>query len=485
MATLDSALWRDIMDYLRQRHAPLCRAWFDQLAPVDLNAGLLRVHVGNRVHRDYLQRKCLEPFTEAAQMATGALVGVKFIDADAEQAWVKVKHRPTKPPVAGATPPAHTTDNGHGKPNGNGNGHRQHRPTAAASSRFTEPFDDEQLLLNPDYTFDTFVTGPGNRLAYAASVSVSNQPGQRYNPLFIHGGVGLGKTHLLQAICNTIIQDNPDVRICYVSCDTFVNRFLEYVQNKTMDEFRARYRLADVLVIDDIHFLANRERTQEEFFHTFNELYQAKKQIVLSSDSPPKEIPQLEDRLVSRFQWGLVANVTQPDFDTRVAIIRAKLKVREIDMPDDVVQYIANKMDANARELEGALTTIQAAGSLVDGAITLPMAREVLGDPPTEARSSQVTLQHIIDEVTRFYSVKLSELQSKKRHKSITEPRQLCMWLARKRTRFSLQETGHYFGGRDHTTVMHSIRMVDERIDQDDQFAQQVDHLEHRVAQTM
>lgn len=358
-----------------------------------------------------------------------------------------------------------------------------HMPRPAVSFA-GDHLEEDQMILSPDYSFDNFIIGPNNQLAYAAAVAVANQPGNAYNPLFIHGGVGLGKTHLLQAVCQTILTDRPDTHILYVSCDAFMNQFIACVQSGHMNQFRHRYRYVDMLVIDDIHFLGSRERTQEEFFHTFNELFQQKKQIVLSSDAAPHEIPHLEDRLVSRFQWGLVAPVTQPHYETRVAILRAKATLRGIEVPDDVVTLIASRIESNARELEGAITTLQAHAALTDAAIDMALARRVLGEPTAQPRSNQFTLQRIIELVTRYYGVKLHDLQSRRRHKSVTEPRQVCMWLARRQTRFSLEEIGGYFGGRDHTTVMHSVKAVDERITTDPRLAQQVKSLDRQLSET-
>ena len=248
-----------------------------------------------------------------------------------------------------------------------------------------------------------------------------------------------------------------------------------------MSQFRHHYRHVDLLVIDDIHFLANRERTQEEFFHTFNALYQSNRQIVLSSDSPPAEIPQLEERLVSRFQWGMVAPVSKPDYETRVAIVSAKAKLRSLAIPDNVIEFIAKRIESNARELEGAITTIQGHASLQNKPIDLALAHEALGEPRVKDGISQVTLQDIINAVTTFYNIKLSDLQSKRRHKSVAGPRQVCMWLARKKTRFSLEEIGGYFGGRDHTTVMHSVRTIDDRIAKDTEIANQVEIIEELI----
>ncbi len=464
-----------MMDYLRRRHAPICRQWFETLRPTKMDAGLLEIQTDTTVQKNYLQRRCIDQFQEAAQATTGALVAVKFIHDDGQpnngngfvhQSSVTVTPEPAPARAAGpipSTPPA--------------------RPTVSLPTEPLYPDDPtyDQMVLCPDYSFDNFVTGPNSRLAYAAAVAVANQPGTAYNPLFIHGGVGLGKTHLLQAICQTILEHNPDARICYLSCDAFMNQFLECVQKGLMNEFRHRYRQLDVLMIDDIHFLARRESSQEEFFHTFNALYQANKQIVLSSDAPPAEIPELEERLVSRFQWGLVTHVARPPFETRVAIIKAKIKLRGLMLGDDVISYIATKYESNARELEGAITTIQGHAALQNRAIDIGLAQEALGDPAHESRSSQVTLQNIIEVVTDFYNVRLNDLQSKRRHKSITEPRQVCMWLARKRTRFSLQEIGGYFGGRDHTTVMHSIKTVEARCQSDPGHARQIQQLEQRI----
>lgn len=567
MAKVDPALWRHIMDYLRRRHAPICRQWFESLQPLELDTGLLKVATTNGVQQNYLQKRCLEPFTEAAQSATGALVAVQFVtgesvqgseqertlaepaltgtaaagttttvaragvastaDAIASPAWRSSRssgsataapvappsvtpstpsrtphvwpggahpsdspsHVHASSPVLPSVPPAVSSPSTVVNLNDTSANDRSRMTTwpEPAAARLSAPVavrssvNADPIVLCPDYSFDQFVTGPANRLAYAASIAVANQPGTAYNPLFIHGGCGLGKTHLLQAICQLILTHKPDHRICYLSCDAFMNDFIDCVQQGKMAEFRHRYRHVDVLVIDDIHFLANKERSQEEFFHTFNELYQSNRQIVISSDSPPNEIPQLEERLVSRFQWGLVAHVSKPDFETRIAILRAKARLRGVEMPDDVISYVANRVDSNARELEGAITTIQGHAALQDRAINLQLALEALGEPAMLGGASQATLQTIIDAVTAYYNVKLSDLQSKRRHKSITEPRQVCMWLARKRTRFSLEEIGGYFGGRDHTTVMHSIRITDERMSTDAHYARQIHQIEERL----
>ena len=473
MANFDPALWRDILNHLRHSHAPICRRWFDELEPRALEAGLLQINTSNGVQKTYLQQRCRKQFTEAAQVATGALITVQFVDASIHQ--------------TADTPGDHGTEHQEGfygsGPSGL-NYDRQAAPQHHVGSGTAAESDDDQLdqiFISPDHRFDNFVTGPGNRLAHAAAIAVANQPGAAYNPLFIHGGVGLGKTHLLQAICQEILEHQPTLRICYLSCDAFVTQFLDCVQRGQMSNFRHRYRYVDLLVIDDIHFLANRERTQEEFFHTFNTLFQSKRQIVLSSDSPPAEIPQLAERLVSRFQSGMVAPISKPTYETRVAILQAKATLRAIHLPDDVISYMAAKIDSNARELEGAINTILGHAMLENNKIDLTLAQKALGEPPPGTRYSQITLQHIIDIVTSSYHVKLSELQSKRRQKSISIPRQVSMYLARKRTRFSLEQIGGYFGGRDHTTVMHAINKVNQRLKQDPAFSQHIDQLDDQI----
>ena len=441
MASLDAAaharnVWSEILEYFNKFHSAFVRQWFSELQPIDLNAGLLNVRAATAIQQQYLTGKCREVFNEAAQAVTGALISVNFtIGANA----------------------------------------------GGALTRFGDSYDD--VILSPDYVFENFVTGPCNRLGYAATLAVSERPGKAYNPLFIHGSCGLGKTHLLQATCQELLRRTPETRILYLSCDTFINHFMDCVQSGDMSEFRFRYRHLDVLVIDDIHFLAKRDRTQEEFFHTFNTLFQSGKQIILSADCPPNEIPELEDRLVSRFNSGLVARIDKPCYETRIAIIGKKAKLRGITLPDDVIQYIARRVETNTRELEGAMTKIQGYAMLNGGNYDLDVARSALGDiiPPSERI---VTIQQIIDAVTRFYNVRLADLQSKKRHKSIALPRQVCMYLARQKTRYSLEEIGGYFGGRDHTTVMHAIRTITDDRAQDAQFHAQVERIEANLLPT-
>ena len=338
----------------------------------------------------------------------------------------------------------------------------------------------DSLVVNPDYSFENFVVGPGNRMAHAASIAISSNPGRVYNPFFVHAGVGLGKTHLLQAICLRIAEANPSAVMYYTSCEGFVTQFFESVQNGEMSEFRHRFRDVDVLVIDDIHFLAKRESSQEEFFNTFNALYQSNKQIILSCDAPPEDIPDLEDRLVSRFKWGLVTKVDAPIFETRVAILKTKASIRGLTLPDDVACFIAELINTNIRELEGAIVKLHIQSTVEQRPIDLELAREALGDSIPEPKG-EPTLQAIIGAVSEFYGVKLTDLLSKGRQRSIALPRQVCMFLARRCTRHSLEEIGGFFGGRDHTTVMHAVETVEGRRKCDGEFDLVVRTLEERI----
>ncbi len=339
----------------------------------------------------------------------------------------------------------------------------------------------ESLVINPDNAFENFVVGPGNRLAHAAAQAVAANPGRSYNPFFVHGGVGLGKTHLLQAVCLRLFESNPGLVMYYTSCEAFVTQFIESVQSGEMGQFRHRFRDVDVLVIDDIHFLAKRDRTQEEFFHTFNSLYQANKQIILSSDAPPHEIPDLEDRLVSRFKWGLVAKIEPPCYETRVAILRTKARLRGMPISDEVACYIAGRIDSNIRELEGAIVGLQMRAMVEQRPIDLELARLTLGDEAPAVPVGEPTIQHIINVVVEFYGIKVTDLQSKHRHRSITLPRQVCMYIAKRVTRHSLAEIGGYMGGRDHTTVLHAINVVEAKRDSDGEFAAVLKSLEERA----
>ncbi|QIR31338.1 Chromosomal replication initiator protein DnaA [Bacillus velezensis] len=337
-----------------------------------------------------------------------------------------------------------------------------------------EPSDFPQSMLNPKYTFDTFVIGSGNRFAHAASLAVAEAPAKAYNPLFIYGGVGLGKTHLMHAIGHYVIDHNPSAKVVYLSSEKFTNEFINSIRDNKAVDFRNRYRNVDVLLIDDIQFLAGKEQTQEEFFHTFNTLHEESKQIVISSDRPPKEIPTLEDRLRSRFEWGLITDITPPDLETRIAILRKKAKAEGLDIPNEVMLYIANQIDSNIRELEGALIRVVAYSSLINKDINADLAAEALKDIIPSSKPKVITIKEIQRIVGQQFNIKLEDFKAKKRTKSVAFPRQIAMYLSREMTDSSLPKIGEEFGGRDHTTVIHAHEKISKLLIDDEQLQQQV-----------
>ncbi len=336
---------------------------------------------------------------------------------------------------------------------------------------------EQRAQLNPKYTFDTFVIGNSNRFAHAACLAVAEAPAQAYNPLFIYGGVGLGKTHLMHAIGHYILNQTPNAKVVYVSSEKFTNELINSIRDDKNNEFRNKYRNVDILLIDDIQFIAGKESTQEEFFHTFNALHEANKQIVISSDRPPKEIPTLEDRLRSRFEWGLISDIQPPDLETRIAILKKKAKVENIEVPDDVMNYIATKIQSNIRELEGALIRIVAYSSLTNKEITLDLAEEALKDIFSTNKPRKITVDLIKEVVSKDFNVKVEDFNSKKRTRSIAYPRQIAMYLTRELTDLSLPKIGEEFGGRDHTTVIHAYDKISKEMATDEDLKNRIDAL--------
>ncbi|MDR5658912.1 chromosomal replication initiator protein DnaA [Serpentinicella sp. ANB-PHB4] len=341
-----------------------------------------------------------------------------------------------------------------------------------------KPIRESGLIksLNPKYTFDTFVIGNSNRFAHAASVAVAEQPAKAYNPLFIYGGVGLGKTHLMNAIGHYIKQNNANAQIVYVSSETFTNELINSIRDDRNVEFRDRYRNVDVLLVDDIQFIAGKESTQEEFFHTFNALHESNKQIIISSDRPPKEIPTLEDRLRSRFEWGLITDIQPPDFETRIAILRKKAQLENMDVPDEVMAFIASKIQANIRELEGALIRIVAYSSLANGEITVEIAKEALKEV-FSSQKKQITVSLIKEIVSKHFSIKMEDYNAKKRTRSVAFPRQIAMYITRELTDLSLPKIGEEFGGRDHTTVIHAHEKISNEMENSDDFKEKINKI--------
>ncbi|MDD5617597.1 MAG: chromosomal replication initiator protein DnaA [Candidatus Omnitrophica bacterium] len=336
--------------------------------------------------------------------------------------------------------------------------------------------DSNNVRLNPKYTFENFVVGPSNRFTHAACLAVAESPAKNYNPLFIYGGVGLGKTHLMQAICHFIKKRKPEVRIAYLTSEKFTNELINAIQHHSMENFRKQYRNADVLLLDDIHFIAGKEATQEEFFHTFNSLHDAHKQIIISSDRPPREINKLEERLISRFSWGLITDIQPPDLETRTAILKKKIAQEQLKIPEDVINFLAESIKNNVRELEGALKRVSAYSALENREINLLLTRDILKDMVRESTQT-INIDTIQKKVAVFYNLTTNDMKTKKRNKNIVLARQIAMYLTRELTSLSLPEIGLSFGGKDHTTVLHAYNKIKSNIEKDGKFKELINRV--------
>lgn len=339
----------------------------------------------------------------------------------------------------------------------------------------------QYCLLNPKNTFENFVVGAGNQMAHAACIAVANAPGRAYNPLFLYGDTGLGKTHLIQAVAHEILKKSPKTHVVYTSTEKFTNEFINALQQNSLPSFRQKYRNIDVLLIDDIHFLSGKERIQEEFFHTFNELFEAQKQILLCSDRPASEIAKLESRLVSRFQWGLVTDIQAPDLETRMAILAKKAAAMNLHLPQDVIEYLANRVSSNVRKLEGALTRLAIYSSLTHAPINTEAVEHLLHDLFHEETATQISIERIQQKVAEYYRLKLADMVGKRRPASIAFPRQVAMYLCRVMTSQSLSDIGNEFGGRDHGTVIHACKTVENMIEQDSSIKHTIEHIQKLI----
>jgi len=445
--------WERVLEVLRGSiRREQFETWFRRVAPQALDEHRLILAVHNAFAREWLLDYYKEELAEAAAKALGSPRQIEIaVDPERVASLAPVRSAEAQP--APAPPPAPVAP-----------APPEPRTVEAEAGRLLGGSD---VTLNVYNRFENFVVGPCNRFAHAACVGVSEQPGKTYNPLFIHGHSGLGKTHLVQSLCHSVLERSPTTRILYLSCETFVNHFISALEHGNLAKFRDKYRNVNVLVVDDVHLLANKERTQEEFFHTFNALYNAGAQIVLSSDSPPVEIPTLQERLVSRFSWGLVTLLDPPCYETRVAILKRKSRERGREMPDELARFLAERIETNVRELEGAVNKLLGFSSLSGQELSLQLARQCLRELFAVQRG-QPSIDDILQLVTARYGVKLSDLQSRRRTNAIVVPRQVGMYLARRLTRMSLEEIGHYFGGRDHSTVLYGIDKV-TRLSREDQ----------------
>lgn len=433
--------WAHCLDTITPNLAPRLRSAISNSIPLESEGHRLVIGVHGTFSRDLLNRPgCRQEIAAQLPLLDTHKVELEFI---------ALKETPDNENPKGASPvmsgpaPENTQD-------------PDKRP--ARNSPSSSP-------LNPRYTFKTFVRGGSNSLASAAAIAVADQPAKAYNPLFIYGGVGLGKTHLMHAIGHTILLKNPDAKIAYMSAERFTNEMIDSISDAKMNRFRKNYRTVDILLVDDIQFLANKERTQEEFFHTFNELHGANKQIVISSDRTPRQIPTLEDRLRSRFEWGMIADIQPPDFETRVAILRKKAEQCNCPLSNDVSHLLAERVPSNIRELEGALTRLMAYSSLQQMPITVDLATEALKGILPDPTMRVITIGSIQKAVCEYFSISLNELNGKRRDQRVVKPRQIAMYLCKEFTGASYPEIGLEFGGRDHTTVMHSCRKIDANIE--------------------
>ncbi|WP_058300549.1 chromosomal replication initiator protein DnaA [Gorillibacterium timonense] len=356
-------------------------------------------------------------------------------------------------------------------------------PAPVAAKPVVQAEENFASMLNPRYTFDTFVIGSGNRFAHAASLAVAEDPANSYNPLFLYGGVGLGKTHLMHAIGHYVLQHNPTAKVLYISSEKFTNEFINAIRDNRGESFRNKYRSIDVLLIDDIQFLAGKEQTQEEFFHTFNALQEERKQIIISSDRQPKEIPTLEERLRSRFEWGLITDIQPPDLETRIAILRKKARSENLEIPNEAMVYIANQIDTNIRELEGALIRVVAYSSMMNQDVTVALAADALKDIIPSSRPRVITIQDIQQKVGEFYGLRMEDFKARKRTKAVAFPRQVAMYLSRELTDYSLPKIGEAFGGRDHTTVIHAHEKIAMSLQEDQELSRILQNITEKIKQ--
>jgi len=439
-------VWRAALGELQVSLSPAnFETWLRDTYLVEVDDQRFRISVPNGFAKDWLESRYRPLISQTLARVVGYSVQVEFVVTTAGEAQVQAA---ATAPQAVRVEPTRV-----GAPEGSGGG---------------------ATYLNARYTFSNFIVGSANRLAHAASLSVAERPGHAYNPLFLYGGVGLGKTHLMHAIGNAVVAKFPRKRVVYATSEKFTNEFITSIQQGRIDEFRARYRRIDLLLIDDIQFIADKERTQEEFFHTFNTIHEDGKQIVLSSDRPPKAILTLEERLRSRFEWGLIADLTAPDLETRIAILRAKAEEQGTPITSDVMEFIARKVVSNIRELEGALNRIVAYASMGAMPVSIELAQAVLSNVLYNPKKRQVTPERIAQAVSDYYGVGMEQLRGQKREKSIVVPRQIAMFLMREETDDSLLRIGAELGGRDHSTVLHACDKINREMQVNDEMRREV-----------
>ncbi len=440
-------LWQETLEKLKNELSkPSFDTWLSSTRLLNIDGDTLVISVPNEFAKDWLESRYAPMIRSSVQSVLGHSVSLRFILSTSEDTY--------RDDIILSEP---------------------------ISVSIPTPIEPVSNSLNTKYTFDTFVIGNSNRFAHAASLAVAESPAKSYNPLFIYGGVGLGKTHLMHAIGHHVLQRSPNTKVIYVSSEKFTNELIDSIRDENPEEFRNHYRNVDILLIDDIQFLAGKERTQEEFFHTFNALHEANKQIIISSDRPPKEIPTLEDRLRSRFEWGLITDIQAPDLETRIAILRKKAQMENLQVPNEVMVYIADKIRSNIRELEGALIRVMAFASLSSVPITPEVAIEALKDIIPANNTKQITISIIQESVARFFNLSPTDFKAKKRTRAVAFPRQIAMYLSRQLTDSSLPKIGDEFGGRDHTTVMHAHDKITQALINDPVLEKKINEMIQRI----
>jgi chromosomal replication initiator protein len=471
VSSLSPNLWETVKcDFKGLFPEDVFQMWFEPMVCLEANEEMMVLGVPNDFAAIWVHDNYLDLITQRLRLTAGRLVNVTLKKIEAGSSSTRSPSGSHRASAAGTTDAAGS------------NASSRTKPTVPRRSVRYDERGAATGTLNPRNTFETFVVGNNNQMAHAASLAVAQSPAQAYNPLFIYGDTGLGKTHLMHAIGHAILRNNPDSRVAYLSTEKFTNEFIQALQENSLTKFRQRYRHMDVLLLDDVQFLANKERIQEEFFHTFNELFESGKQIVLSSDRRASEIQKLEARLVSRFEWGLPADIQAPDFETRVAILRTKAATLKFDIPAPVVNFIAQNISKNIRRLEGALIKVASYSALTGKAIDLPAVEMLLQDVLMEQAQNILTMETIQKRVADHFQIRHSDMTSKRRPNNIAIPRQIAMYLARTLTKHSLQEIGDAFGGRDHGTVIHACKAVDNMMDQDASMRGSVDFLRAQLS---
>ena len=466
------AIWEQILVELSKDISKLsCDSFLKPIVPLSINEQILELGTPNQFVKEFLEDRYVDSIKAVTAKVTNNNLQLKIINLQLGD---------TVEPESVSTVPSISSVN---------TAEEFVLPTSTAVTATTAPeikttnsvILEDSFSLNPKYVFETFVTGNSNRFAHAAALAVAEAPAKVYNPFFMYGGVGLGKTHLMHAIGHRILEKNPNLRVLYISSEKFTNELINSIRDGNPESFRQKYRNIDVLLVDDIQFLSKKEHTQEEFFHTFNTLHNANKQIIISSDRPPREIQTLEDRLRSRFEWGLITDIQAPDLETRIAILRKKALLENLTVPNDVMLFIASRIDNNIRELEGALIRVMAYASLTNQVVTNELVSEALKDVFPHGKTKEITLELIQEIVSSYFKIKMEDLLAKKRTRNLAFPRQIAMYLSRELTDTSLPRIGELFGGRDHTTVIHAHDKIARERNEDNKLNNTIKELIKRI----